>query len=226
MVLGAEGYGIFWMFVEMLYEGNGSIEKNYDLLAFQMRTSSETIKELCENFSLFYFKNDRICSKSVDRRLMARHERSNKAHKSAMRRWDGNANAMPTQCDSNAIKERKGKEKKEKSIFTPPTPELVREYCGERRNQIDPDQFVNFYTARGWMVGKNKMKDWKASIRYWETNGYSNTPPAKPNYIHPDWLNEEKKLKEKDFSDSKVTPEQMREGLDRLNAAIVKGLSK
>ena len=54
--------------------------------------------------------------------------------------------------------------------FVPPTVEQVREYCLERGNIVDPQRFVDYYTANGWMVGKNKMKDWKAAVRTWEQN--------------------------------------------------------
>lgn len=54
--------------------------------------------------------------------------------------------------------------------FTPPTLDEVREYCQERNNNIDPETFINFYESKGWFVGKNKMKDWKASVRTWERN--------------------------------------------------------
>ena len=52
--------------------------------------------------------------------------------------------------------------------FTPPTLEEVKTYCEERNNGIDPQRFIDFYDSKGWMVGKNKMKDWKAAIRTWE----------------------------------------------------------
>ena len=52
--------------------------------------------------------------------------------------------------------------------FTPPTLEEVTEYCRERNNGIDPQRFIDFYAAKGWMIGKNKMKDWKAAVRTWE----------------------------------------------------------
>ena len=52
--------------------------------------------------------------------------------------------------------------------FTPPTVDEVREYCFERGNSVDPQRFVDYYTSNGWMVGKNKMKDWKAAVRNWE----------------------------------------------------------
>ena len=60
------------------------------------------------------------------------------------------------------------KEKRSKRIFTPPTLQEVEAYCRERRNRVDPSRFVDFYEAKGWMVGKNRMKDWKAAVRTWE----------------------------------------------------------
>jgi hypothetical protein len=59
---------------------------------------------------------------------------------------------------------------KEKVRFIPPTIEEVKAYCEERHNNIDPEYFVAFYESKGWMVGKNKMADWKAAVRTWERN--------------------------------------------------------
>ena len=52
--------------------------------------------------------------------------------------------------------------------FIPPSEDEVRAYCEERKNGIDAARFVNFYTAKDWMIGKNKMKDWRAAVRTWE----------------------------------------------------------
>ena len=52
--------------------------------------------------------------------------------------------------------------------FAPPTVDEVRAYCQGRQNGVDPQRFVDYYTSNGWMVGKNKMKDWKAAVRTWE----------------------------------------------------------
>lgn len=52
--------------------------------------------------------------------------------------------------------------------FAPPTVDQVREYCEERSNTVNPQRFVDYYSSNGWMVGKNKMKDWKAAVRTWE----------------------------------------------------------
>lgn len=68
--------------------------------------------------------------------------------------------------------------------FTPPTVEEVAEYCKERGNKVDPQQFVDFYASKGWKVGNSPMKDWKAAIRStWERQErqQSRAAPAKRN---------------------------------------------
>ena len=60
--------------------------------------------------------------------------------------------------------------------FIPPTPDEVRAYCMERCNNVDADRFVDYYTSKGWMIGKNKMKDWKAAVRTWEKKDQQNQP--------------------------------------------------
>lgn len=57
-----------------------------------------------------------------------------------------------------------------RKVFTPPTADEVREYCTERKNGINAEDFVDFYTSKAWFVGKNKMVDWKAAVRTWERN--------------------------------------------------------
>lgn len=59
------------------------------------------------------------------------------------------------------------KNKKSES-FTPPTLSEVESYCKERNNSIDPKKWLDYYTANGFVVGKNKMCDWKAAVRLWE----------------------------------------------------------
>lgn len=53
--------------------------------------------------------------------------------------------------------------------FKKPSLEEIKGYCKERENKIDPEQFMNYYESKGWMIGKNKMKNWKAAIRTWES---------------------------------------------------------
>jgi hypothetical protein len=65
--------------------------------------------------------------------------------------------------------------------FTPPSVDDVAAYCRERKNHVDPQQFVDFYSGKGWKVGKNSMVDWKACVRTWEKNGVEiRAGPADP----------------------------------------------
>lgn len=70
------------------------------------------------------------------------------------------------------------KESKPLKRFTAPTLEEVKEYCAERKNGVDAERFVNYYTANGWKVGKNPMKDWKAAVRTWERNDFGKPKTA------------------------------------------------
>ena len=58
--------------------------------------------------------------------------------------------------------------------FVPPSTEEVARYCRERKNGVDPEKFVDFYSAKGWMIGKNKMQDWRAAVRNWEKSQKEN----------------------------------------------------
>ena len=64
-------------------------------------------------------------------------------------------------------KEENAREEKAKRFY-PPTIDEVKQYCEERKNNIDPMAFIDFYSSKGWMIGKNRMKDWKAAVRTWE----------------------------------------------------------
>jgi len=59
--------------------------------------------------------------------------------------------------------------KKERGRFTPPSLQEVVDYIKEKNlRRVSANGFLNFYESKGWMVGKNKMKDWKAAVRGWE----------------------------------------------------------
>lgn len=89
---------------------------------------------------------------------------------------------MDTECIQNGYigKDSIGKVSKDKDSigessrgekakrFYPPTLDEVKQYCEERNNNIDPMTFIDFYSSKGWMIGKNRMKDWKAAVRTWE----------------------------------------------------------
>lgn len=63
--------------------------------------------------------------------------------------------------------------------FLPPTVEQVAEYVKQRGSRVDPQGFIDFYTAKGWMIGKTPMKDWKAACRNAESWERWNQPGQK-----------------------------------------------
>ena len=67
-----------------------------------------------------------------------------------------------------------GVEKKQR--FVPPTVEQVAEYCLKRGNKVDPQRWHDHYSAKGWVVGKSPMKDWKAAVRTWEQRDAERLP--------------------------------------------------
>lgn len=71
--------------------------------------------------------------------------------------------------NNNNINKKEGD--KPQRVFIPPTVDEVTAYCKERKNGIDAQSFIDFYESKGWMIGKNKMKDWKAAVRTWERRG-------------------------------------------------------
>lgn len=66
-----------------------------------------------------------------------------------------------------------------RQIFTPPTVDEISEYCKLRNNNLDAEYIFDFYESKNWFVGKNKMVDWKASVRTWEKNNINNPKTTK-----------------------------------------------
>lgn len=92
------------------------------------------------------------------------------------------------------------KENIKRKKFTKPTLEEVEEYCKERNNNIDAQTFVDFYESKGWKIGNQSMKDWKACVRTWEKRNTTNKV-VKP---IPDWLG-------KEIKSNSATPEEIEE---------------
>lgn len=76
--------------------------------------------------------------------------------------------------------------KESKAHFVPPTLENVIGYCQENGYSVDAQRFIDFYESKGWMVGKNKMKDWRAAVRNWarQEKKESGKPAVKNNQFN------------------------------------------
>ena len=71
--------------------------------------------------------------------------------------------------------------------FVKPTIEEVSDYCNERNNDVDAEKFYDYYSSNGWKVGKNAMKDWKASVRTWEKNTTQQQKVSQPKQVLTAW---------------------------------------
>ena len=182
--LGMEGYGIYWMLVEALRDQPDYTYPvaNIPALARRYNTSAEKVRTVVYNYELFTVKEDKIFfSESLNRRMLVFNE--NRAKRSAAgrlgmaRRW-GDNNVITPLLQSNStvitskVKEFKVKERIEKvgtkrTAFVAPSLQEVKDYISEKGYTVDAQRFIDFYEAKGWMIGKNKMKDWRAAVRTW-----------------------------------------------------------
>ena len=92
---------------------------------------------------------------------------------------------LDTKCIHSIEENSIDKNSIDKKRFVKPTLEQIKEYCLERKNNVDSERFFNYYEANGWVQGKSRkpIKDWKACIRTWEQ-----TEKKKDN---PSWFNTE-----------------------------------
>lgn len=138
------------------------------------RRDASILQELI-NSGIVDKKGDDISIKFLDKQLSEFSNVSEKRSNAAKKRWS-DANALQVDSKSNAIREDK---KREKNIFIIPSIEEIKAYCQERQNNVDANKFFNFYESKGWMVGKTKMKDWKASVRTWEKDSTESSKDQK-----------------------------------------------
>ena len=78
---------------------------------------------------------------------------------------------IDTTIDTNNTNNYRETRNDSKKRFVVPTAEEVAAYCRERGNKVDAQRFVDFYTSKGWQIGKEPMRDWRACVRTWERNG-------------------------------------------------------
>jgi hypothetical protein len=102
-------------------------------------------------------------------------------------------NGIPTvytdknSIDKNSIdKNSIDKNREERRRFTPPSFEDVKAYCEERGNKVDPQAFIDFYTSKGWKIGKETMKDWQAAVRTWERRETTATQKKPKQFVTAD----------------------------------------
>ena len=148
------------------------------MLAAQFKRPLNTIQmalDVFQRFGMIEIVNDMMLVTNWEKyQNKARLDDLKEYNRIKQREHRERVNEMSTlSIDCQDIERRKKKEEKkieDKKIggrFTPPTREEVESYCNEKYFNIDIDRFIDYYESNGWKVGKNKMKDWKATVRNW-----------------------------------------------------------
>lgn len=184
---GYAGYGLFWAIIEDLYNNANALQTDYETIAFDLRTSKDTIESIINDFDLFVIEGDKFGSLSVERRLEERDNKSSKARESAYKRWNknkDNANALQTDSECNAIKESKEKENKVNDrIETFKT----KVYSYNNIHSVDMlYKFFNYWSELNKSGTKMRFeleKTWEIEKRLttWKNNGIKYDKPAEKN---------------------------------------------
>lgn len=156
----------------------------------------------------------------IDRDKATYDSRCKKNSDNIRKRWNTDVydGEQPCTNDTKTKEKEKEKEKTKENNNIPPTPlsggakakrvipptvDEVAAYCQERGNGLDPETFVDFYASKGWMVGKNLMKDWKAAVRTWERSEGRGTSGAgnrvQPRATEEHGLDKLRRLYEEEF---------------------------
>lgn len=179
------GYGLFWAIIEELYKNANALPTDYESIAFDLRSDENLIKSVILDFELFEVNDSLFSSKSIKRRLLIRELKSEKARQSAQARWKNvnaneqnkNANALLTECDSNAIKDSKRKDSKRKKIINKGSHlfsesdffdinNFKEQFLGTKYAAADLDYYHE--SLLNWSKSKNEKKnDWIATAKNW-----------------------------------------------------------
>lgn len=133
----------------------------FELIKQQLDADSQRYKEACAARSEAGKKGGRPKANASDKKQMV----SEESKKSKC--FSEKAKKADNEYD-NDLKENTLEGVKEKR-FAPPTLQEVKDYCLKMGyTHVDAERFIDYYTSNGWMVGKNRMKDWKAAVRNWD----------------------------------------------------------
>jgi len=168
-------YKLLWLYI--LDDCNHAGLWDVDLEVAEIRigakiNTKEAIKYYSKNIKIFDNGNKWFIPKFIEFQYGQLNENVN-AHKSVIRlieKYDlYNIGDDNDSLEWNIDEPSKSQVKKFTG-FVKPTSDDIKEYCDERANNVDANTFFDFYESKGWLVGKAKMKDWKAAVRNWERN--------------------------------------------------------
>lgn len=186
---GAAYYGMYWHVVEMLhYTQNAQYDDVIDALQMVLRVASNDVQDAVDlMLQLGLFSTDEtgvVTCERITRNMQARQDISTRAKDAAKKRWDANAMHPHSASNANAYanamlrqditRQDKTEERNTKVVRTDVRrarpldhSEAVAYFATLSMPAEEAQRFTDYYTANGWKVGRNAMKDWKAAARNW-----------------------------------------------------------
>lgn len=181
MRYGADGYALYWYCIELIASrvspDNITFELKHDaeILGYHLKIDTLRVEEIMKylvSLGLFNYSNEKIVCYKLAKRL-DNTMTQNREIKETLR----NFKKLPP--EEKRLEEITLRKEGKPSRFLPPSVKEVSEYVKEKGYSVDANNFINFYESKGWMVGKNKMKDWKAAIRTWAQRNKTETKEFK-----------------------------------------------
>lgn len=221
MLYGNDGYAFYFILLERIYRNKEfeldiSDAETIQILSKKIGINEETFNQILstaikrECFDMeAYEKRGVLTSNGIKKRagvVVEKREKMRARYEEKKKEVSDAETTEETESETPQSKVKKSKEKKSNIYntdtpkrFIPPSLEEIQAYCRERNNNVDAQRWYDFYLSKNWMIGKNKMKDWKAAVRTWEKSDKD-----KPNVPNPKSFNnfrnrdyDTKKLEEK-----------------------------
>jgi len=151
---------------------NGDVTLHETEVAFQLRVTVDELRETKQRLMDKGLIDDAYIPTAWDKRQYASDSSAARVarHRDKKKRFgnvtETKCNVLDTDTDTDTDIKEIGKKR---NRFVPPTVEEVEARCREMGYTVNPDRFVNHYGSNGWMVGKNKMKDWHKALAGWQS---------------------------------------------------------
>jgi hypothetical protein len=191
MRYGLQGYGLYFYCLELIVasieEHNLSFELEHDaeIIGHRTGTHPDQVQEMMRymvDLGLFENSNGQITCYKIVKRLdssMTSNPKLRQIIKGFHAKNHDGVMTVSGESHDSVMLEKKRTEEKRKGRFAPPTVKEIKERCNEMRYSVNPESFFNFYQSKNWMVGKNKMSDWKAALAQWNSRENKDKPKNK-----------------------------------------------
>ena len=177
MKYGLEGYGLYFFLLECIA---GTVEAH--ILTFELEEDAELVASMT---NIHYERINEMMTYMVSLKLFEQTDKGIitcmklstrtdeythkliRSNKSVPTNSGQTPDTLPTKSD--LIEEKRIEQKRVKGRFTPPTVKEIKDVIKEKGYHVNAETFFNFYESKGWMVGKNKMKNWTAALAQWNS---------------------------------------------------------